>query len=424
MSRNLLTAPEVAARLGVRLETVYAYVSRGVLGRTLGPDGHTSRFVPAEVDALARRGRPRHGSVQVGTIDVSLATSITRVLDGRLWYRDHLATELAGRVSFERVAELLWTGALPDEARWTVAKPARKLARLLRDALPPAATPLDRFAALAAAMAPLFPLRSHVQPATVLTHARYLLATLPEVLPRSSVNVRPAATAEHDDLATRLHALFARRSAPAASAAQVRLVNQALVLLADHELATSTMAARVAASTRADPFAVVLAGFGALHGPLHGGAPLVSHRLLLDAEATEPDAALARALTVSPSRLAGFGHPVYTTVDPRAARLLDEIAAIATPKRRALLEHVERSARAATGAPPNSDFALAALAFVCDMALDASEAIFALARSAGFIAHALEEYQEIPLRFRARALYLGARGPVASSSSLAQLSLP
>ena len=184
-------------------------------------------------------------------------------------------------------------------------------------------------------------------------------------------------------------------------------MNQALVLLADHELATSTMAARVAASTHADPFAVVLAGFGALHGPLHGSAALASHRLLLDAAATEPDAALARALASSPSRLAGFGHPVYATADPRASLLLREIAALASVKRQGVVEHVERSARAATGAPPNSDFALAALAFVCDLPLGATEAIFALARSAGFIAHALEEYQETPLRFRARALYLG-----------------
>ena len=282
---------------------------------------------------------------------------------------------------------------------------ARKLARLLGAALPPAATPLDRFAALTAAMAPLFPLRSHVQPVTVLTHARRLIATLPLVLPRTAATATAAA---HDDLATRLLARLAPRGP---SAAQVRLLDRALVLLADHELATSTMAARVAASTHADPFAVVLAGFGALHGPLHGSAPLASHRLLLDAEATEPDAALARALAPSPARLAGFGHPVYSTADPRAARLLGEVAAVATPKRRALLERVERAARAATGVPPNSDFALAALAFVCDLPLGGSEAIFALARSAGFIAHALEEYQETPLRFRARALYLAPPGP-------------
>ncbi len=404
MKRNLLTAGEVATRLGVRLETVYAYVSRGVLSRTLGPDGHTSRFAPAEVDELARRGRPR-GGARVGTVDVSLATSITRVEEGRLSYRGQSATELATRASFEQVAELLWTGALPDEVRWPVDKAARKLAHALRDVLPPASSPLDRFAALAASLGPLFPLRVHLQPGTVLTHARHLLVALVDVLPElAALPGNGADTA----IAARLHARLSPRRP---HREQVRLLDVALVLLADHELATSTMAARVAASTRADPFAVILAGFGALHGPLHGSAALATHRMLLDAEATDVDSALARALlaVAPPAKLPGFGHPVYRAADPRAVAILGEIAGreqLATRSQRALLARAQETASAAVGSPPNVDFALAALAYAGGMPLGATAAIFALARTAGFIAHALEEYQETPLRFRARALYL------------------
>ncbi len=407
MKRNLFTASEVAARLGVRLETVYAYVSRGVLARTLGPDGHTSRFEPAEVDELARRGRPRRGVPRVGTVDVSLATSVTRVEQDRLLYRGVPAAELATRASFEEVAELLWTGVLPDEVHgqvtWPPHLPARKLAHALLRVLPPASSPLDRFAALAAALGPLFPLRGHLQPATVLVHARHLLGglvdVLPELLPR-----RPGSR-DDEPLATRLHA---RLSPRAPRREQVRLLDVALILLADHELATSTMAARVAASTRADPFAVALAGFGALHGPLHGSAALGAHRLLLDAESTDPESALARALvaSASPTALPGFGHPVYRASDPRAVTLLHELEKVATRKQLALLEQVRTAASAAVSVPPNVDFALAALAYVGAMPVGATEAIFALARTAGFIAHALEEYQEAPLRFRARALYL------------------
>src|SRR5688572_28784519 len=107
MKRNVLTATQVAARLGVKLPTVYAYVARGVLGRTLAEDGRTSRFDPAEVEQLARRGRPRQGAERVGSVDVSLASSITAIRQDALLYRGHDACLLAGRSSFEAVAELL-----------------------------------------------------------------------------------------------------------------------------------------------------------------------------------------------------------------------------------------------------------------------------------------------------------------------------
>src|SRR3954454_6384950 len=116
MTRNLLTADQTAARLGVKVSTVYAYVSRGILGRTVAPDGRTSRFDAAEVDQLARRGRPRADTRRAGTVDVVLATSLTGILGDQLVYRGHDATELARRSTFEAVAELQWTGSLPDAA--------------------------------------------------------------------------------------------------------------------------------------------------------------------------------------------------------------------------------------------------------------------------------------------------------------------
>ena len=83
MSRNLMTADQVAERLGVKVETVYAYVSRGTLHRSLADDGRTSRFDASEVEELARRGRPRRGSgrERAGVSDVVLATSITSLRD-------------------------------------------------------------------------------------------------------------------------------------------------------------------------------------------------------------------------------------------------------------------------------------------------------------------------------------------------------
>jgi citrate synthase len=232
----------------------------------------------------------------------------------------------------------------------------------------------------------------------VLGAARCLIATFVVSLPL----VGSTATPEPPSIAQRL---WPRVSPLPIRPARVKLLDALLTLLADHELATSTMAVRVAASTRADPFAVVLTGLGALSGPFHGSASLQCHRLLLDAAASTPDLAVARVL--SAQSLVGFGHPVYRDEDPRAVHLLGSVRSVASRKERAVVDGVIAAAGAVSGAKPNVDLATAAVALVSGMHLGATEAIFGLARTAGWIAHALEEYSEEPLRFRARAIYIG-----------------
>jgi len=374
MTRNVLTAEQTALRLGVKLATIYAYVSRGVLRRTLANDGRTSLFDSAEVEALAVRGRPRAGTPRRGSIAVSLVTGITRIDPHRLSYRGVDVATLAG-TPFERVAELLWTGELPDKTHWPA--PALRLRE---------ASALDRFAALAARLAPRFPLRTDLRPASVIQHGRVLLSTFAGGTP----------VAAH---------LWGALAPSAPTRAHVALLDTALVLLADHELATSTMAVRVAASCRANPFAAVLAGLGALNGPLHGGAAIACHRMLVDAATTSAEPAVARALEGDDLR--GFGHPVYAGEDPRATCLLARLDRVASRRDLAVVADTQRIAARVTGTSPNVDFALAAFAFVAGMEPGATEAIFALARTAGWLAHAIEEYGEEPLRFRARAIYLG-----------------
>ena len=193
----------------------------------------------------------------------------------------------------------------------------------------------------------------------------------------------------------------------AANPARVRALDAALVLLADHELASSTLAARVAASTRSDPYDVVLAGLGAVSGPLHGGAGTSAHRMLVHARTTgAPERAVGEALTNFGS-LPGFGHVLYPDGDPRARCLLELLMPLLGARDGRVVAGTLAAAAVTSPQPPNVDFALAALAFSAGMAADAIEAIFALARIAGWIGHALEEYGETPLRFRTRAIYVG-----------------
>src|SRR5262249_45227958 len=107
------------------------------------------------------------------------------------------------------------------------------------------------------------------------------------------------------------------------------VVQSALVLTIDHELAASTVAARAAASVRADPYAVVATGLGAVGGALHGGASLGAE-LMLDAATDPADAPrVIGELLRRGERIPGFGHFVYTGGDPRAMALLAGVRRLA-----------------------------------------------------------------------------------------------
>jgi citrate synthase len=247
------------------------------------------------------------------------------------------------------------------------------------------------------------PLRSDLRPASVVAAARRLVATMVSVLPGSpgpSPALELGGRRWEDTVAGALTA----RLAPAVDGALVRAVNAALILLADHELATSTVAVRVAASARADIYDAVLAGLGVVAGPLHGGASQLAYGLMRDAERVGPERALDDTLRWQ-HRLPGFGHTVYTGVDPRFTVLKGLVDELVPPGGGTILDALVALAaeRAVPGA--NVDLGLAALTWAAGMPEDGGRTIFTIARVAGWTAHYLEELEERPVRYRARAVY-------------------
>jgi citrate synthase len=399
---DLLTAAEAAGRLGVKPATLYAYVSRGLLSRDKAADGRASLFHADEVERLARRGRPRRPA---GVADITVESAITELTGDSLRFRGLDATRLAVNRSFEEVAELLWTGEFPSRREPWQARPAALAAgRAAQAALPAGTLPLERLQVIVPAMAATDPLRLQLDQSAVLAAGRNIIAGMVDCLPPAAGG--PAGPGE--PVAERLWSrLCDRRPSPGL----MRATSAALVLLADHELAASTLAARAAASVRADPYAVVGTGLGAMSGALHGGASLGAEILMAAASGPDDVPRVVAERLRRGEKVPGFGHFVYRAGDPRAVVLLDLVRR-AAPKsgQLAVADAMLAEVRQKSLPEPNIDFALATLAGVADMARGAGEAIFAVARTAGWIAHALEAYGGAgPLR--PRAVYTG-RPPV------------
>jgi citrate synthase len=302
-----------------------------------------------------------------------LASAITTVRDGRLYYRGQDAIRLAESATLEAVARLLrgGLGLPPDEAPDAPAGPSAQ----------------QRAFAAFAARAAVDPPSQDRAAAELASEAARLL----DLMAAAAASREGAAPREEDQGA--IHERLGRAwRAPRDGWDGIR---RALVLLADHELNASTFAARVAASTGASLAAAVLAGLAVLSGPRHGG---MAARVEAFAEAAGRGGwrKALRAATPPP----GFGHPLYPDGDPRAEALL---GAIETPPALLALRH---AVEAETGLSANIDFALVALRQSLELPAEAPFALFAVARTAGWLAHAMEQVESGQL-IRPRARYVG-----------------
>jgi citrate synthase len=417
----MLESDEAARRLGVKVTTLYAYVSRGLLTSHPAPSGRRSLFAADDVERLARRSRQGKA---VETRMATVTTGVTQLTDEGPVYGGRRATDLAVGSTFEEVAGWLWAD---PEAPGTGPEPSERPEPGSWAALdlgpPPEMAASDRMRWVVVMAGARDRLRADLRRPVVTAKAARVAASMVDALPRPDpaagprpevALVFPDGREMPDTLAARLTA----RLSPAPDPPLVRLVNAALVLMADHELATSTMAVRVAASTRADLYDVLLAGLGTIAGPLHGGASQQVTALLGEARLHGVERAVNDSLRWQ-GVLPGFGHSVYKHGDARCTVLLGLFEEMASPEDVELVRELVGLAADHDIPPPNVDLALASMAWATGMPPDAGRTLFTVARVAGWTAHYLEELEERPLRYRARAVYATpGRSGVAGSRSV------
>lgn len=388
-----LTAVEAAARLGVKRQTLYAYVSRGLLHRTLSLDGRTSLFEQSEVDSLRQRNRPKAGEVAA-----VIVTSITEITNEGHAYRGQSVAELvAADIAFEAVVDLV----LDSSGPWEVDRDVVAVAAAVQELLPKHATLLHRLAAAVTVAASSDALRPTLSPARVAQCGRAMINTMILSLPQRSPSNNPHRLADH---------LWSRLAPEPGTLEQHRALNGALVLLVDHGIAASTFSARIAASVRSDPYAIVLAGLGPVSGVHHGAASSQVHHLLARSFVVGAEAAVAEKLAAG-ERIPGVGHVIYKGSDARKGSLAGLVrAGWAGDDRLDIVTELDEIIKAELDLSLNVDFALGSLTWLAGMDAEAGH-LFAIARTAGWLAHGIEELAETPIRFRPVAKYVSPAAP-------------
>jgi citrate synthase len=402
-----LTSRQAAARLNIKLETLYAYVARGLLVSERAEVGG-STFDPLDIEAFGesrnRRLKPNGttGGMSGRPIMV-LDSDLALIENDELFFRGRLATELARRLTFEEAVNFLWmTPALRDDLDegFTSRREVVSSVRRATKALGPSARLIDQLSLAVIIAGSWDPVRESIGPAAVRDAGRQMIATMVDALP--DLRGVPNATAS---LAARL---WPKLSSAPASEENLRLLNATLVLSMEHDLAISTMAARVAASARAHPYSAIAAALSSFDSTIHGAASISASEMVHETLRTgNAERALANQVTKT-GIIPGFGHVIYQYEDPRARFLLDAMRHM-TDFREAMSVADKLSAVVArrSSRPINLDLALAVLVVGAGMRRDAGELIFAVSRTAGWIAHTIDEYSRPGLRLRPESRYTG-----------------
>ena len=349
--------------------------------------------------------------------------------NGVLAYAGHDIHELANHATFEEVCYLLWHRRLPTRAELgdlqTQLAAARALPdgvlRLLRT-LPTAAGPaaaMDALRTLTSALSAFDPEAGDISEPARYRQAVRVTARMSSLVATHGRVAAGGGPVDPDPVLGHAANFLLMLNGHRPSAIEAKALDVALTLHADHELNASTFAARVTAATLSDLYSAIVAGVGALKGPLHGGANAEVMKLLMaigeealtDGQRVET---IIREKLRKKEKVPGFGHRVYKTEDPRATHLrrMSREVGVRTGNTHwfEMSERIEAVMREETKIDANVDFYSASTYYQLGIPIELFTPIFAVSRVSGWTAHVLEQYSNNRL-IRPRAQYIGPEYP-------------
>lgn len=331
-----------------------------------------------------------------------IKSSITEIRDNGHYYRGQSAIEMAtAGQSFEHVAELLWHTTDSAQKNWKKIKPLT-LPKGVRAMALTDADYLDLLKLLMVSLEMSDPVSRKLLSEDIFDTARRLIVSMACAPGWVDKRDEYMADSQFPVAQTLLAALSTSKSKERA-----RVVNCALVLCADHELNASALAARIAASCDSPLYSCLLSALGTFSGTLHGSASRRAEDIVTGSLKFRSVTAWMKDFLRQYDRIPGFGMELYASGDPRARLLIDAAKSVNSknPILDRLLEIVE-CVRQQLGAEPNLDVGLAAISYALSLPPGSGSIIFAVSRTAGWIAHAIEQrlYGGV---IRPRARYIG-----------------
>ncbi|MFB2586471.1 bifunctional 2-methylcitrate synthase/citrate synthase [Herbiconiux liukaitaii] len=319
-----------------------------------------------------------------------------------LLYRGYPVQELAASCSFEQVAYLLWNGELPSPAELAAFEQLERSQRALDpavkrviDELPLTAHPMDVVRTAVSVIGALDPSWEDASPAGTLAKSLTLLAKLPAIISYDQRRRRGQELVE-PDASLGYSANFLRMTfGEVPSDVVVKAFDVSMILYAEHSFNASTFTARVVTSTLSDLYSAVVAGIGALKGPLHGGAnEAVMHVFDEIGSADAAEGWLEDALA-SKKKIMGFGHRVYKSGDSRVptmkASLDTLIEEYDRPDLLALYDALNDAMQSRKAIQPNLDYPSGPAYHLMGFDTELFTPLFVASRITGWTAHIREQ---------------------------------
>ncbi len=402
---KLLTGAQASEFLGVKSATLYAYASRGLIESIPSINARERCYRLSDLIRLRQSSRgfktTKDSEAPVWTGPV-IKSAITEIKNDGHRYRGQPVIELAiSDIQFESIAELLWETENSAQIDWRAVTPLAVPSHVQLRAAPDTDY-LDLLKYLLVSIEMDDPVSRLLMADGIFDTARRLIVTM-SILPGiSQGRNRYIIDAQYPIAQTLLAALVGSESEESA-----RVVNRALVLCADHELNASALATRIAASCDSSLYSSLLSALGTFSGNLHGSASRRTEDMITNSlRFANAKAWLKDFLRQYPS-IPGFGTELYSSGDPRA-KLLIETAQSVSPNNEFVirLNEIVECVREQLSLEPNLDVGLAAISHALSLPPGSGTTIFAVSRTAGWIAHAIEQrtYGGI---IRPRARYIG-----------------